>query len=703
MQPPKIARGSDALAAAISHGGDGEKPKPQPGGVPLAPGSDVFDVDAPRTEPQQLQVAPITVLKSEYREQVVHQIVSNTSYICYGLKQGHIRVLNKETANRALLKGHTCMITDMRFYAATSNLLASCDQSGRVFVRKIFEGSPEVGIQEEVLVSHSFDVGDLATRHLAWHPHMENLLVVLTKDRIAFINVPPTSGLASSPDFAQPILPEQPTFMPGQNKAFTALAFSHQGDLLAASTSDGTVEVWAMPPDLASKQQFEPLAATPHLSFTAFGGEHSGKAAACSMDFLPSRTPHSVLVVANPTASWLELWVVSHREGSQLTAECTYKLQLQSSSEGPSAFFNHLLVQPNFSVVVLANTKRKQVYVLHAHRDAQGSHAVFDHLCLFEVRLPILSMSTLTEPGYEHGSPVQEFHLYCVQTEAIQQYTLHPSACFPPADLEEDEQRQKELAAEGRPEAPVPAAATGAIPTVPPTIHTSISSPTPKAPAQATEPAAPAAPAAAPQLQQPQQPAAAEGEQATQAEAQPRPAEPAVAAPAAAAAAPAPRPQGRTTEEMLADMLAKRRAMEEAAAATEAAAEAAAAAAATAAVASNEQGTGVGDDNAGEEVESDEDLRRAQEVGRKAQAAEQQQQEQQRKQQQQEQQQREEQEQQQQQQQQSEMQPAGQLCLPRSCNLAKTTSIYMESSSSESSSCSSESAEDASSSDSDWL
>eukprot|EP00983_Pelagomonas_calceolata_P131097 1161743-Pelagomonas_calceolata.AAC.6 len=35
----------------------------------------------------------------------------------------------------------------MRFYAATSNLLASCDQSGRVFVRKIFEGSPEVGIQ----------------------------------------------------------------------------------------------------------------------------------------------------------------------------------------------------------------------------------------------------------------------------------------------------------------------------------------------------------------------------------------------------------------------------------------------------------------------------------------------------------------------------------------------------------------------------
>ncbi|KAF5841033.1 hypothetical protein DUNSADRAFT_14591 [Dunaliella salina] len=681
MQPPKVARGSDALAAAVSHG-EGEKPKPQPGGVSLKPGSDDFDVDAPRTEPQQLQVAPITVLKSEYREQVVHQIVSNTSYICYGLKQGHIRVLNKDTATRALLKGHTCMITDMRFYAATSNLLASCDQSGKVFVRKIFEGSPEAGIQEEVLASHSFDVGDLATRHLAWHPHMENMLAVLTRDRIAFVNVPPTSGLASSADFAQPILPEQPTLTSGQSN-FTALAFSHQGDLLAASTSDGTVEVWAMPPDLASKQQFEPLPQTPHHSIMAFWGEFYGKAAACSMDFLPSRAPRSVLVVANPTANWLELWVVSHPEGSPMSAERTYTLQLHSSAQGPSAFFNHLLVQPNFSIVVLANTKRKQVYVLHAHQDAHSSHAVFDHLCLFEVRLPILSMSTLTEPGYEHGSPVQEFHLYCVQTEAIQQYTLHPSACFPPADLEEDEQRQKEIATETRPETTSPGARPEAIPTVPPTIHTSFPPPTPEAPAHAAETAV-AEPAAATALQpqpqdptpptvmsiaerlestaqqeevqaqmalqhqqhatqgqaaqaaqhaqqqqqqqqqqqfEPQQPAAVEGEQAAGAQTPPQAAEPAVAAPADAAAmppavvpaaaaavrpvaeaaaaaqapaepvpTPTPRLHGRTTEEMLADMLAKRRAMEVEAVAAEAAAAAAAAAAATSAAASNEQG-----------------------------------------------------------------------------------------------------------------
>lgn len=50
------------------------------------------------------------MVKTDYREQVLHQIASNSTYICYGLKAGQIRVLNKQTAKRTLLKGHTCMV-----------------------------------------------------------------------------------------------------------------------------------------------------------------------------------------------------------------------------------------------------------------------------------------------------------------------------------------------------------------------------------------------------------------------------------------------------------------------------------------------------------------------------------------------------------------------------------------------------------------
>lgn len=51
----KIAA-SDALFVAVSHGDKNAKHE-KSGGVALAPGSDTFDIDAPRAvEPQQLQV-----------------------------------------------------------------------------------------------------------------------------------------------------------------------------------------------------------------------------------------------------------------------------------------------------------------------------------------------------------------------------------------------------------------------------------------------------------------------------------------------------------------------------------------------------------------------------------------------------------------------------------------------------------------------
>ena len=48
-----------------------------------------------------------------------------------------------------------------------------------------------------MLVSHKFDMSGLSTRRLAWHPQMDNLLAVITSDRVALINIPPNSGLCA--------------------------------------------------------------------------------------------------------------------------------------------------------------------------------------------------------------------------------------------------------------------------------------------------------------------------------------------------------------------------------------------------------------------------------------------------------------------------------------------------------------------------
>lgn len=54
------------------------------------------------------------------------QIAVNARYICYGLRAGQIRVLHKDTAMRALLRGHTQQIADMRFAPSSKDdILAS--------------------------------------------------------------------------------------------------------------------------------------------------------------------------------------------------------------------------------------------------------------------------------------------------------------------------------------------------------------------------------------------------------------------------------------------------------------------------------------------------------------------------------------------------------------------------------------------------
>lgn len=73
----------------------------------------VYDVDVRlqgEVQPQ-LEVTPITKYGSDPQLVLGRQIAVNKSYICYGLKQGNIRVLNINTALRSLLRGHTQVLT----------------------------------------------------------------------------------------------------------------------------------------------------------------------------------------------------------------------------------------------------------------------------------------------------------------------------------------------------------------------------------------------------------------------------------------------------------------------------------------------------------------------------------------------------------------------------------------------------------------
>ena len=91
---------------------------------------------------------------TEYAERQFCQIAVNARYICYGLRAGQVRVLHKDTASRALLRGHTAQIADMRFSPATNaDILASFGVDGNLFVKKIVSPAGGDGdIEEKALL-----------------------------------------------------------------------------------------------------------------------------------------------------------------------------------------------------------------------------------------------------------------------------------------------------------------------------------------------------------------------------------------------------------------------------------------------------------------------------------------------------------------------------------------------------------------------
>ena len=61
-----------------------------------------------------VQVLPITVYNSDFVLALRRQIAVSDRFICYALKQGHIRVLSTQSAHRSLVKAHKPPLTDMQ-------------------------------------------------------------------------------------------------------------------------------------------------------------------------------------------------------------------------------------------------------------------------------------------------------------------------------------------------------------------------------------------------------------------------------------------------------------------------------------------------------------------------------------------------------------------------------------------------------------
>lgn len=130
------------------------------------------------------------------------------------------------------------------------------------------------------------------------------------------------------------------------------------------------------------------------------------------------------------------MWASENEEGWLLPSDaeswqCTQTLHIMSSAEtkAEDAFFNQVVALPRAGLFLLANAKKNAIYVVHIEYGSNPTATRMDYITEFSVTMPILSL-TGTSDNLPDGDHVVQ--VYCVQTQAIQQYALDLSQCLPP-------------------------------------------------------------------------------------------------------------------------------------------------------------------------------------------------------------------------------------------------------------------------------
>ncbi|XP_022723655.1 enhancer of mRNA-decapping protein 4-like isoform X4 [Durio zibethinus] len=379
----------------------------------------------------QLEVAPITKYASDPGLVLGRQIAVNRNYICYGLKLGNIRILNINTALRSLLRGHTQRVTDMAFFAEDVHLLASASVDGRVFVWKINEGpddedKPQI-FGKVVLAIQIVGQEELIHPRVCWHPHKQEILMVAIGNRILKIDTMKVGKLegftADEPlNCSVDKLIDGVQFVGKHDAEITELSMCQWlTTRLASASVDGMVKIWedrkALPLAVLRPHDGHPVNSATFLT-------------------APHRPDHIVLITGGPLNCEVKIWASASEEGWLLPSDgeswqCIQTLELRSSAESKveDAFFNQVVALPRAGLLLLANAKKNAIYAVHIDYGLNPAATHLDYIAEFTVTMPILSLTGTSDnlPGGEHTVQV-----YCVQTQAIQQYALDLSQCLPP-------------------------------------------------------------------------------------------------------------------------------------------------------------------------------------------------------------------------------------------------------------------------------
>eukprot|EP00944_MAST-04C_sp_MAST-4C-sp1_P009534 g9534.t1 len=406
-----------------------------------------------------LEVHPVAKYKTEVSYTVGSLLAANSKFICYALKNDKgIRVIDRRNPSvRALLKGHTAPVSDIRLFCnqnQSEEYLALASKDGSIFVWKLVGSGDNIECENIFKMYHPLAGGNGAIfRKIAWHPYDKNVLAAVEGRYLLCMNIEKvnTNGIKTGDENS--LKDAGITVIEGHIAPIGDLKWSSDGAQIVTASDDGKVKLW----DLMSQSmlyEFEPDDGRPVSSVHIVPNKNSG------IHSLLNAT----LIVGCERDGIMSIWS-SANSGGQLLQTVTIMAEPQGYESGEpeplfSQVYNNALYDEETRLLFVSSTRRPNrdesdsigedanlcasLLVLHFN----DSSLQFDRLTEFECQMPVVSM---TLPATYEGTPgVEDEHrlyqrtLFCVQSKAVQQYQIWPHECYVP-DMQPQERETKNV------------------------------------------------------------------------------------------------------------------------------------------------------------------------------------------------------------------------------------------------------------------
>lgn len=415
-----------ASTSSVPGNGDGEGVSGTVAGMEVT--TPAFTFSTPQGELPHPQCTPIAFYNSDAPYGSGRLIAVSDAFICYAIKDGHIRGINRQSVQRTLLKGHKKPVIDMAFARRSTCILASLGGDGSFFLWTIGENPADKSLTSVPLLS----VTNVHLQRVVWHPTKPHTIAVVAPNgEVALINTQtliqklggklggpaPTLAATNGVDDLKP----EWKLTAASNQCLD-LSFSQDGKYVVTAGADGWARVW----EVESRQamgRWQPYGGEP-VSRTLFLHRTKG-----------SSTGEKVFVVTGgKQASEVKLFRAWTTLSPINTQTLTFVPPPPDRDVGKGGRAFHLEADESGEFLLLADAVRPLLYV--AHVVLGPSSAKVDRLTPFQLKHPVLSLLSLSgiamdaHEGQADKTGASEVQLFCVQTQAIQIYHLRPEDCL---------------------------------------------------------------------------------------------------------------------------------------------------------------------------------------------------------------------------------------------------------------------------------